>query len=246
MQANKGMKIYQRAILFFILEFILVKFAFYYSADSSWTFMNSRFPLIIYPTVAILLGLFLGLFFFLVIQHSKRIKSFYAIGLNISAGLFMIGICLSLLHSRNYNKRHGYNLQNHNMLSDLEEWHREFAATGFELLQSNFIYPRDLKLEKYFFQIKDTVIHNSKDTVRTLYFKYHFDNKPAVKFFSKISVYKNTPSMLIFNALTDTSSNYASALLQLKKDDAETIKEIKQINKLLPDSLQKILNKYIE
>ena len=211
------MKIHQRIILFLILEFLLLKFALYFSGDLFWVFMNSKFVLIIYPSFAILFGLFLGLFFYLVIQHSKRIKSFFALGLNISLCLFIIGIFLSLINSWNYNKRHGYNAQNHNMLSGLEEWHRPFAGTGFQLLQSNFIFPRHLKVERYFFQIKDTVVHHSKDTVYTLYFTYHFDGKPSVKLFSKVSVYKDIPAMLIFNALTDTSTDYASGLLQLKK-----------------------------
>lgn len=204
-------------------------------------------PLIwVAPLLGVSLSLFLGLFFTLVIQYSKRIKSFYLLGLNTGFSIFVVLALYFCFVSWQTNRRYGYNPFNQSILLEFtdDSVRRQFVSTGFERLQSQWIYPRDLLLRSYYFRNKDTLIDKHADTVHTVYYTYNFAGNPTLRF-SKISICRDRPTMLEFNLFTDTSKEYGLLKEEMKIDEAESRENMLRVIDQMPDdSLGKMLKKF--
>jgi hypothetical protein len=239
------MKILFRACLFFALEVLLTVKAYYYSGyylSDSLTMAASW----LFPLIATLLALFLGWFFTMVIQHSKKIRSFYLLGLNTGFAIYFVLFCYFMFQFMKFNRRYGYNPGNQEMMRGYDDFRHPAVSAGFELLQSKFLYPRNLRLKAFFVQFRDTVIAGRADSITTVYFTYRLDGEDQ-KRFSGISVAAGKPVMLEFNIRTDTSAEYVRIRYAMEKDRQKNLDWLKAEIKGLPDdSISRVLKKAIE
>ncbi|MBN8853363.1 MAG: hypothetical protein BGO55_18060 [Sphingobacteriales bacterium 50-39] len=240
-------KVLFRTLLYVVLEALLAIGVIYYSGYYLSDVLKD--PRIwIFPILATALSLFLGWFFHMVIQYSKKIRSFYLTGLNVGFSIYFM-LCVYFYNSAwQFNQRYGFSPASQLLLKDIEdidESGRSFVGTGFQLLQSEFRYPRRLRLRSYYFQERDTLIDRRPDTIRIIYYTYLVGMNPR-KWYSKVSVLQDKATMLVFNSECETSSEYAEIKKAMAKDRKESMEKLKELIRELPqDSTSAILKKAV-
>ncbi len=219
------MKIVKRALFYFILEISILLLQAYSVGITLSRAISDRIYYLL-PVFVILIGLILGLFSYLFIQYSKRIKSFYLFGLNVSFILFALFLCFFRFQTWRENKRYGYNYESKSMLKTTDAEGSRYIATGFDLLQSNIASPRNLELKSYLTRSRDTLTENGRDTLHIIYFAYYFRGDKT-KYFSKVSVLDNKPEISIFNGIADTIAEYDALSNQMNAKMKRTIDSLK-------------------
>jgi len=200
------MRIFRRAIFYFILVLAVMLLQAYSMGVGPIEALTGGYFYII-PTGVILAGLLLGLFSYLFIQYSKRIKSFFLFGLNMGFLLFILLLVFLWIQNWRAHRRYGYGSPGWSILKDADERGFRYVATGFECLQSKVTSPRNLHLKSYVTRKRDTLIGNAKCTIHDIFYTYSFKGDKT-RYFSKVSVLNDKPVLSILNALTDTSREY--------------------------------------
>jgi hypothetical protein len=204
------MKIVKRALILYAAA-VIALMAHLYSYDPlPGTWHNiALYPI---PAAFLLIGLVLGWFGFMIIQHSKWIRSFYLFGLNISFILFLATLGVVRFHIWQNNRRYGYDYQAQEMLEDADERGSRYIADGFEKLLRAFPNPRDLHLIECQSTFRDTAVGTEKDSVITIYYT-HFSGRDsnAIRF-SSVELWKAHPQepikILAFNQLPASDTVY--------------------------------------
>ena len=240
-------KVLFRTLLYVVLEALLAIWVIYYSGYYLSDVLKD--PRIwIFPILATSLSLFLGWFFVMVIQYSKKIRSFYLAGLNVGFSIYFILCVYFYNNSSQFNRRYGFNPESQMLLNvdeDVYESGKSCVGIGFQLLQSKFWYPRSLELRSYYFQERDTSINQRPDTIRTIYYTYRLEMDPR-KWYSKVSVLGDRATMLVFNRECKGSPEYAEMKKAMMKDRKEEMENLKRFIRELPDdSTSAILKKAV-
>src|SRR5580698_6126915 len=124
------MKIVKRALILYVAAVIALMAQIYSQNDpqaGSW----HNIALYLMPAAVLLIGLVLGWFGFMIIQHSKWIQSFYLFGLNISFILFLATLGVARFQVWQNNRRYGYDYQAQEMLENADERGSRYIADGF-------------------------------------------------------------------------------------------------------------------
>jgi hypothetical protein len=183
------MKIAKRAIIFYVAG-VLAMVVYIYSLNDPPTELLAGPFIYLIPAVALLIGLVIGWFGLMIIQHSKWIRSFYLCGLNVCFILFLAALGVLRCHVWENNRRYGYDPASQEILENADERGSRYVADGFEKLLRAFPDPRDLHLIEFQSTFRDTTVGSEKDSVLTIYYT-HFSGRDsnAIRF-SAVELWK--------------------------------------------------------
>lgn len=98
--------------------------------------------------------------------------------------------------------------ENHSIMKFNVHDNEPYVRTAFDQLESRFDDPNDFSLDAFSVNKRDTIINNISDTIYTVYFAYYLKDDSRTKYFSKIAVVKNAPTLLEHIINTSTNAEY--------------------------------------
>jgi hypothetical protein len=201
------MTIARRALILYIAGIIvLVAHVFLFRNPPTGLFKEVFFYLL--PVGVLLVGLVIGWFAFMIIQHAKWIRSFYIFGLNLSFTLFVATLGFFHIQAWLKDRRYGYDPAGREMLENDDENGKRYVADGFEKLQRSFTNPRQVHLLEYLVTYRDTTIGFEKDSTRTVYYTYYLGKDSAAVHFSKVEWRKQQTRIIAFDQLPASDTAY--------------------------------------
>jgi hypothetical protein len=160
------------------------------------------------PAAVLFVGLVLGWFGFMTIQYSKRVRSFYLLGLNLSFTFFLIVLGFFQIQARLNDRRYGYDPSGRDMLERADEDGRRYVVNGFENLQHSFPDPRQVHLLGYRSTYRDTTVYSKNDSIITVYYTYFLGKDSAATLFSKMELWKERSTIIAFNQFPTSDTVY--------------------------------------
>jgi len=177
------------------------------------------------PAGVLLMGLVIGWFGYMIIQHVKWIRSFYLFGLNLSFILFLLG--LGYIHMSNWRdaQRYGYDVNGRIMLEKAEEEGNKEIVDGFQVLLQSF--PRISQVHFHGWLATDTVPDHlrPKDTIKVIYYVYHLGSDTN-RCISKIQWDKRQFQLVSINQLPASDTLFgrlSNEYLAWKKERRDSI-----------------------
>jgi hypothetical protein len=201
------MKIAKRALTLYIVQ-ILIMVALIFLNWKPQTYLLADYLFYLVPAAVLILGLLIGWFGYMIVQHSKWIRSFYLFGLNLSFVLFLAALVFFRFRTWQEHNRYGYDPTARSMLETDEEEGRPYAASGFEKLQRSFSHPQKVHLRKYWSTLRPPAHPFEKDSVMAIYYTYYFDSDSSTSRFSKIELKEDRFEVVAFNQLTASDTTY--------------------------------------
>jgi len=168
----QSMKLAKRVGVLYVLALIALVAHIYLLTDPP-TELFTTVWFYLAPAGVLLVGLVIGWFGYMIIQHVKWIRSFYLFGLNLSFALFLMG--LSYIHLDNWREaqRYGYDVNGRIILEKAEEEGNKEIVDGFQALLRSF--PRISQVHFHGWLATDTVPDHLRpqDTIKVIYYIYH-------------------------------------------------------------------------
>ncbi len=188
------------------------------------------------PVAVLIAGLLIGWFGAMIIQYSKRVKSFYLFGLNLSFAIFLIVLGYFQIQAIREDRRYGYDRSARTMLEFADENGYQYVADGFEKLQGQFKEPKLLHLIEYRTNFRDTTVSQENDSIKTVYYTYFLGKNYSSKRFGKVEIWKTRVTLLSIDQLpnSDTCYQRLNEIFELKKKMVDSL-----ISTLKLDSLSR-------
>jgi len=234
------MKIVKRALILYVVAVTALVAYIYSLSDPPTELLTGAFIYLI-PAVVLLIGFVLGWFGFMIIQHSKWVRSFYLCGMNVCLILFLAALGVLRCHVWQNNRRYGYDPGAQEILENADERGSRYVADGFEKLLRAFPDPLDLHLIEYQSTFRDTTIEAEKDSILTIYYT-HFSGRDsnAIRF-SSVELWKAHPKepikIIAFNQLPASDTVYLRhyrAYHEWKSKKADSVITLLRTTKLGP------------
>ena len=197
----------------------------------------------IMPVIFCVVGYIIGLIAFelnLRPQSKKKRIFFFGYCFGILALLSVtIILVVNNLRELNHKKQFGNVESNRAIMKNWVYDNEEYIRIAFNRLEKEFNDPNDFKLDAFSVRTKDTIIHESHDTVYNIYFVYFLTPDTINKYFSKVSVLAAKPELKIYNTDTRKSEEYGKIRTEKETQEHEIIKEFNEAFKKIKDSLKK-------
>jgi hypothetical protein len=139
--------------------------------------------------------------------------------------------------------------KNHDVMKYFVDDNEEHVRLAFNRLESEFKDPNDFRLDAFSVRTSDTTINGNDEPIYNIYFTY-FLAPDSNKYFSKVSVFGDTPKLQLYNLDTRTNTEYQNIKTENEKTERESIQSLKESFEQMPDStririidtIKKILN----
>lgn len=208
-----------RVFIFLIIEAILTICYFYFAAYQLPNILNSPIMFLIYPILTFIIVLLISLLtHFVFIRNGSYFYLFKGL-MNLSFVIYILVLGCYFYNQRNYNKTHGYNAENQEVIEMAYNDGNIFIGYAFEKLQSQFKSPRNLDLHSYVAKDTNLVSNGASKKAQIVYFIYSLrDDKNNNQYFSKVYVSDLSPQLVFFNDLITDDKEY-NYVKELKKED---------------------------
>lgn len=121
------------------------------------------------------------------------------------------------------------------------EDYEQYIRIGFNRLESEFKNPNDFKLDAFSVRKRDTTLNGRQDTVYNIYFTYYLEQDKGHKYFSKVSIFDQTPTLQLYNLDTRINDEYLRLKAENDKTEREALQSIKESFQQMPDSTRKAI-----
>lgn len=137
----------------------------------------------------------------------------------------------SFMEQQNVNSSH-----NHSVMKSFVVEEEYYIRTAFKKLEAEFSNPNDFSLNSFSVRTIDTIYNdNYNGSIYNVYFTYNLNGSNEL-YFSKVRVFANIATIVIFNENTSTNEEYLSIRLEKLRDELETLESINKLIEELPDS----------
>ena len=193
----KGLK---RYILFYIIGLILLLLiSLLFGGQVFFIIRNIGFWIL--PAIFSVFGIVIGVVVYeLKLKPTNKKNKIFLIGHSVS--LLALIILTATLQYKAWNHKQNFaNLEdNHDAIKYSFKEYEHPLKIAFTKLESTFKNPNAFKLNNYFVRSHDTLIkNNSAETVYNIYFTYSLTSDTRQQYFSKVAVFQNSPSLIIYN-----------------------------------------------
>jgi hypothetical protein len=207
------MKIAKRVLILYVAGFIAMAVHFYLFGEEP-DLVPKDLAFFLFPAIVLLMGLLLGWFGFMIIQHSKWIRSFYLAGLNFSFVLLLGFLMYTHFVHWHHAKRYGYDREGISLLEDGEgDGHKEIVD-GFQQLQRSFSNLHQVHLRGWLADDRLSDDQGEKDTIRTIFYDYFLGKNKSELRISRLELRKKQFKIVAFNQLPASDTLY----LRLRKE----------------------------
>lgn len=135
------------------------------------------------------------------------------------------------MEQQNVNSSH-----NHSVMKSFVVEEEYYIRTAFKKLEAEFSNPNDFSLNSFSVRTIDTIYNdNYNGSIYNVYFTYNLNGSNEL-YFSKVRVFANIATIVIFNENTSTNEEYLSIRLEKLRDELETLESINKLIEELPDS----------
>ena len=235
----RGLKRYLQ--FYFIGLILLFLISLFFGGQIFFIIRNIGFWIL--PAIFSLFGIVIGVVVYeLKLKPISKKNRIFLIGYSISLVALLILTVIFQYKAWDHKQNFANIEDNHDVMKYWVNDYDEHIKVAFTKLESTFENPNDFKLNSYFVRSQDTLINNnSKETVYNIYFTYSLTNDTSLQYFSKVAVFQNSPTLLIYNQNTKTNSEYLNLKSQNDKEGVEALQSLKNTLNQLPDSVKKAL-----
>jgi len=230
------MVILKRSLFLTLTAYLVIfldRLTWYISAReyfSTWQFYVA-------PFAVVAAGLILGWLYTMIIQHSKRIRSFYLLGLN-TAGIALI-ILVSYMDMQPwlegwYRATHP---SGHHTFHDFDGLRGHDIARGFDKFYQSMPDNRRINLLGYLFTNR-AVPGLANDTTWILYYCYHLYPDSSTARISKVELHEGRVRVLANNQLALADSTYCRLAREYNEDKAYKIRMLIELTPSVKDLRQ--------
>jgi len=207
------MKIAKRALILYVAGLIAMAIHFYLFGEVLDLFPKDL-VFFLFPALMLLIGLVLGWFGVMIIQHAKWIRSFYLAGLNLSFILLLGILCYTHYIHWQHARRYGYDREGISLLEDMEGDGNREIVDGFQHLQRSFSNLHQVHLRGWLANDRLSDDHGEKDTIRTIFYNYFLGKDKSELRISRLELRKSQFKTISFNQLPGSDTLY----LRLRKE----------------------------
>jgi hypothetical protein len=177
------------------------------------------------------------------IKQRNFSRNRFMVGGNIfSLSLFLlIGILNTVSHYKEsaHKKKFGNVEYNRGVMNSWVNPDESYIKIAFSKLESQFPDSNVLELNSFSVHKTDTLAGNLNDTIYTVWFTYLLENKQQDTFFSKINVFRLTPTIELFNINTRDNPGFRKKQEESRKIQEETFRELRKAIRQLGDTIRK-------
>jgi hypothetical protein len=219
------MKNFERILFFYfigLLLFAIVLMAFGYPLLNILSTVLFWLLPAIFAGLGFLLG---GAVYELMMKPAKRKKKIFLWSHSIGLLLFLVPFSILFYMHRNSETDIANSDANHSFLGDFFPDSTKNIWTAFNKLESSFLNPDDFKLRSFTSRQRVTVVNGLTDSVFSVYFEYQHYDKAEPLYLSRIDVFRNSASLLLFNANPEENEEYQLWQMQNRKQLNNSMQE---------------------
>ncbi|MFN4315477.1 MAG: hypothetical protein ACK4E0_14350 [Chitinophagaceae bacterium] len=176
----------------------------------------------IFAGLGFLLG---GAVYELVMKPARRKRKIFLWAHSIGLLLFLVPFSILFYVHRNSETDIANSDANHSFLSDFFPDTTRYMWTAVNKLESTFLNPDDFKLRSFSSRQRDTLVNGITDSVFSVYFEYQHYDKAEPLYLSRIDVFRNSASLLLFNADPKENEEYQLWRMQNRKQLNNSMQE---------------------
>jgi hypothetical protein len=175
-------------------------------------------------------------------QRNFSMNRFMVGGNIFSLSLFLLmGILNTVSHYKEsaHKKKFGNVEYNRGFMNSWVNTDEGYINIAFSKLESQFPDSNVLALNSFSVHKNDTLADNLNDTIYTVWFTYLLENKQQDTFFSKINVFRLTPTIELFNIKTRDNPEFTKKQKESRKFQEEAFRELRKAIRQLDDTIHK-------